>query len=60
MTSAYKDVVMIGGPNGAGKTTAATTLLPKVLPMREFAMPMKLRGLSPLLWSATIDDGDEF
>jgi ABC-type Mn2+/Zn2+ transport system ATPase subunit len=35
MTSAYKDVVMIGGPNGAGKTTTATTMLPKELRIRE-------------------------
>jgi predicted ABC-type ATPase len=48
MTSAYKDVVMIGGPNGAGKTTAATTLLPKELPIREFVNADEIaRGLSP-------------
>jgi predicted ABC-type ATPase len=48
MTSVYKDVVMIGGPNGAGKTTAATTLLPKELPIREFVNAAEIaRGLSP-------------
>jgi predicted ABC-type ATPase len=48
MTSAYKDVVMIGGPNGAGKTTAATTLLPKELGIREFVNADEIaRGLSP-------------
>src|SRR5262245_17877790 len=48
MTSGYKDVVMIGGPNGAGKTTAATTLLPKELPIREFVNADEIaRGLSP-------------
>jgi predicted ABC-type ATPase len=48
MTAAYKDVVMIGGPNGAGKTTAATTLLPKMLAIREFVNADEIaRGLSP-------------
>jgi predicted ABC-type ATPase len=48
MTSAYKDVVMIGGPNGAGKTTAASTLLPKMLGIREFVNADEIaRGLSP-------------
>jgi predicted ABC-type ATPase len=48
MTSAYKDVVMIGGPNGAGKTTAATRLLPKELGIREFVNADEIaRGLSP-------------
>jgi predicted ABC-type ATPase len=48
MTSAYKDVVMIGGPNGAGKTTAAARLLPKGLGIREFVNADEIaRGLSP-------------
>jgi predicted ABC-type ATPase len=48
MTSAYKDVVMIGGPNGAGKTTTATTMLPKELRIREFVNADEIaRGLSP-------------
>jgi predicted ABC-type ATPase len=48
MTSAYKDVVMIGGPNGAGKTTTATTMLPKELDIREFVNADEIaRGLSP-------------
>jgi predicted ABC-type ATPase len=48
MTSAYKDVVMIGGPNGAGKTTTATTMLPKELHIREFVNADEIaRGLSP-------------
>jgi predicted ABC-type ATPase len=48
MTSTYKDVVMIGGPNGAGKTTAATTLLPKILDIREFVNADEIAGgLSP-------------
>jgi predicted ABC-type ATPase len=48
MTSAYKDVVMIGGPNGAGKTTAARRLVPKGLGIREFVNADEIaRGLSP-------------
>ena len=48
MTSAYRDVVMIGGPNGAGKTTTATTMLPKELRIREFVNADEIaRGLSP-------------
>jgi predicted ABC-type ATPase len=48
MTSAYKDVVMIGGPNGAGKTTTATTMLTKELRIREFVNADEIaRGLSP-------------
>jgi len=44
MTSVYKDVVLIGGPNGSGKTTAATTLLPKELPIRNSSMLTRLRA----------------
>jgi predicted ABC-type ATPase len=48
MTSAYKDVVMIGGPNGAGKTTTATTMLRKELRIQEFVNADEIaRGLSP-------------
>jgi predicted ABC-type ATPase len=48
VSSAYKDVVMIGGPNGAGKTTIATTMLPKELRIREFVNADEIaRGLSP-------------
>jgi predicted ABC-type ATPase len=48
MTSAYKDVVMIGGPNGAGKTTTATTMLPKELRIQEFVNADEIAyGLSP-------------
>jgi len=39
---------MIGGPNGAGKTTAATTLLPRILDIREFVNADEIAGgLSP-------------
>jgi predicted ABC-type ATPase len=48
MTSAYRDVVMIGGPNGAGKTTTATTMLRKELRIQEFVNADEIaRGLSP-------------
>jgi len=48
MTSAYKDVVMIGGPNGAGKTTTAMTMLRKELRIQEFVNADEIaRGLSP-------------
>jgi hypothetical protein len=48
MTSAYKDVVMIGSPNGAGKTTTAMTMLPKELRIQEFVNADEIaHGLSP-------------
>ncbi|HEY0105974.1 MAG TPA: hypothetical protein VGB91_07810, partial [Rhizomicrobium sp.] len=48
MTTARKEIVVLGGPNGAGKTTVAKVLLPKMLHIDEFVnADVIARNLSP-------------